>query len=237
MRIATINISGNVGKTTVAKNLLYPRLPGAQIFEIESVNTGIQLKSAVIKTMRASSYGGLIDSLSLLESAIIDVGASNVEGFLTEMHELDGSYDDIDCFLIPVIKDDKVMKESVKTAMLLSGLGAPADKIKFVFNRFPRDLDVREVFAPVFKIAADDGSYCVDKSAVIYENPVYAALNKAQISLLELNNDTTDYREALRQAKDEKEQQAALAMIANKRRASSATKNLDDVFAALFGKK
>jgi len=235
MRIATINISGNVGKTTVAKNLLYPRLPGAEIFEIESVNTGIELKAATVRSLRASSYGKLIDSIMLLESAIVDVGASNVEGFLKEMQELEGSHEDLDYFLIPVVKDDKIVKESMKTAVLLSDLGIPESKIKIVFNRFPKDLDVLETFAPIFRFASSEGRFTVDKSAVIYENPVYAALNSAQSSLLELNSDATDYREALRQAGDEKQQRAALAMIANKRRASSATKNLDEVFATLFG--
>jgi MinD-like ATPase involved in chromosome partitioning or flagellar assembly len=237
MRIATINISGNVGKTTIATNLLYPRLPGALVCEFETVNTGLQLKSASIKTMRASSFGSMIDSIMLAESAIIDVGASNIEGFFKEMQELDGSHEDIDYFLIPVVKDEKIIKESVKTALLLSGLGVNRDKIKMVFNRFPKDLELQDVFAPIFKIAKNDGKFTAHKSAVIYENPVYAELNKLQISLQELNADTTDYRAKLRDTSDEKEQKACLAMIANKRRSASASQNLDEVFSALFGKE
>ncbi len=233
MRIATINISGNVGKTTIAKNLLYPRLPGAGIFEIETMNTGIKLKSASIKSMRSSSYGSLIDSIMVADSAIVDIGASNIEGVLKEMQELDGSHEDFDFFLIPLVKDRKIIEESVKTALLLSGLGVPSEKIKMVFNRFPKDLDLQEVFAQVFKIA-NDGKFSASKDAVIYENPVYAELNKLEISLHELNEDKTDYRAKLKDAKNEKEQKLCLAMIANKRRATSATQNLDDVFNALF---
>ena len=236
MRVATINVSGNVGKTTIATNLLYPRLPGAELFEIETVNTGLQIKAAEIKTMRASSYGALIDKIIMLKTAIIDVGASNIEGFFREMNELDGSHEDIDVFLIPVVRDEKIINESVKTAMLLSGLGIPADKIKIVFNRFPKDLDLEEAFSAIFKVAKARGEFTVSKDAVIYENPVYSDLNKMRISLRELNDDATDYRATLSEAKDEKEQKRCLAMIAMKRRASSATQNLDDVFAALFGK-
>jgi hypothetical protein len=233
MRIATISISGNVGKTTLAKNLFYPRLPGADIFEIESLNTGLKLKSASIKSLRASSYGALVDSIMLSESAIIDIGASNIEGVLKEMQELDGSHEDFDYFVIPVVKDRKIIEESVKTALLLSGLGVPGEKIKMVFNRFPKDMDLQEVFGQVFKIA-NDGKFSASKEAVIYENPVYAELNKLEISLHELNEDKTDYRALLKEAKNEKEQKHCLAMIANKRRATSATQNLDDVFNALF---
>jgi hypothetical protein len=233
MRIATISISGNVGKTTLAKNLFYPRLPGADIFEIETLNSGIKLKSASVKSLRASSYGALVDSIMLSESAVIDIGASNIEGVLKEMQELDGSHEDFDFFVIPIVKDRKVIEESVKTALLLSGLGVPGEKIKMVFNRFPKDMDLQEVFGQVFKIA-NDGKFSASKDAVIYENPVYAELNKLEISLHELNEDKTDYRALLKEAKNEKEQKHCLAMIANKRRATSATQNLDVVFNALF---
>lgn len=235
MKIATINISGNVGKTTIAKNLLYPRLPGAEIFEIESVNTGIQLKSAKIKTLRASSYSAMIDKLMLVQSAIVDVGASNIEGFLKEMQELAGSHEDIDYFLIPCVKDEKIIKETVKTALLLAGLGVPGEKIKVVFNRFPKDGDLAETFAPILKMAKS-GQISTNEKAVIYENPIYAELNKLSISLHELNEDKTDYRAQVTKAKDEAEQRMMLAMIANKRRAVSANENLDVVFSALFGR-
>ena len=235
MRVATINISGNVGKTTVAKNLLYPRLPGACLFEIESLNTGLQLTPVAVKTIRAGSYGAMIDAIMPVESAIIDVGASNVEAFLGEMHQLEGSHVEFDYFVIPMVKDDKVIKESIKTALLLADLGVAKDKIKLVFNRFPKELDAYEALGHVFKLANAEG-FTLRRSAVIYENPVYAALNKVGASLLELNNDHTDYRTELHNAKNEREQQLALVMIANKRRASSATKNLDTVFSALFDK-
>lgn len=234
MRVATINISGNVGKTTIAKNLLYPKMVGAKIFEVESVNTGLQLKSADIKTMRSNTYGSLINEIMVVDSAIIDVGASNIEGFFREMVELDGSHEDIDYFLIPVTKDEKIIKESIKTAVILSGLGVEKNKIKMVFNRFPKDLDMDEVFSPIFKYAKTEGKFTANKDAVIYESPIYAELNKLQISLGELSEDTTDYRAKLKDAKDDKEQKFLLSMIANKRRSTSASQNLDDVYAALF---
>lgn len=38
MKIAVINFSGNVGKTTVARHLLLPRIQGAELISVESVN-------------------------------------------------------------------------------------------------------------------------------------------------------------------------------------------------------
>ena len=37
-RIAVLNFSGNVGKTTVARHLLLQRLDDAKIFTVESIN-------------------------------------------------------------------------------------------------------------------------------------------------------------------------------------------------------
>ena len=38
MKVAVINFSGNVGKTTVAEHLLLPRIQGAELISIESIN-------------------------------------------------------------------------------------------------------------------------------------------------------------------------------------------------------
>ena len=40
MKIAVINFSGNVGKTTVTHHLLAPRIPGTEVIAVESVNAG-----------------------------------------------------------------------------------------------------------------------------------------------------------------------------------------------------
>ena len=38
MKIAVINFSGNVGKSTVARHLLLPRVEGADLISVESLN-------------------------------------------------------------------------------------------------------------------------------------------------------------------------------------------------------
>ena len=39
MKIAVINFSGNVGKSTVARHLLLPRIAGAELIAVESINS------------------------------------------------------------------------------------------------------------------------------------------------------------------------------------------------------
>ena len=43
MKIAVINFSGNVGKTTIARHLLLPRIDGAELFSVESLNAAADL--------------------------------------------------------------------------------------------------------------------------------------------------------------------------------------------------
>ena len=38
MKIAVVNFSGNVGKTTISRHLLMPRIPGAELIAIENIN-------------------------------------------------------------------------------------------------------------------------------------------------------------------------------------------------------
>ena len=38
MKLAVINFSGNVGKSTIARHLLLPRIAGATLLAVESVN-------------------------------------------------------------------------------------------------------------------------------------------------------------------------------------------------------
>ena len=59
-------------------------------------------------------------------------------------------------------------------------------------------------------------------------------LKTQQLSIGALNDDVTDYRQRLRVAANEDEQDAAIQMIAMKRLAKTCNKNLDTAFAALF---
>jgi len=73
MKIAVINFSGNVGKTTVARHLLAPRLAGAEVIAIESINAGDDQQHAI----RGRQFGELQEFLQTVDNAVVDIGASN----------------------------------------------------------------------------------------------------------------------------------------------------------------
>ena len=93
--------------------------------------------------------------------------------------------------------------------------------------------DLRTDFAGVFGFCAS-GEATIPEGGVIFANELFAMLKTQQLSIGALNDDATDYRQRLRVAANEEEQDAAIQMIAMKRLAKTCNKNLDTAFAALF---
>ena len=234
MKVAVLNFSGNVGKTTVAGHLLKPRMGDAPIYSIESINTGADADGLDVEKMRGKKFGELVDELMPLDTAIVDVGASNVEDFLKLMQQFDGSHEEFDFFVVPVVKEKKVQADTVNTIRALQKIGIEKKRIRLVFNKVEVDEAVTDEFAALFGLAEAEKSFVVKPEATIYANEVSERLKAVGKSLGDITADETDYRARLRQAADEDEKALCVRMVAVKRLAVTANKNLDDVFKALF---
>ncbi len=234
MKVAVLNFSGNVGKTTVAAHLLKPRMGNAPIYSVESINAGADADGVDVEKMKGKKFGALVDEIMPLHAAIIDVGASNVEDFMKLMQQYDGSHEEFDYFLVPVIKEKKVQADTVNTIRSLQKLGIDKKKIRMVFNKVDVDESVNDEFAAMFGLAESEKSFVVRDQAVIYSNEVFERLKSVGKSLAEITADPTDYRAQLREAKDEDEKENCIRMVALKRLAVTANKNLDDVFRVVF---
>lgn len=234
MKVAVLNFSGNVGKTTVAGHLLKPRMSDAPIYSIESINAGADADGLDVEKMRGKKFGDLVDELMPLDTAIVDVGASNVEDFLKLMQQYDGSHEEFDFFVVPVVKEKKVQADTVNTIRALQKLGIEKKRIRLVFNKVEVDEAVADEFAALFGLAEAEKSCVVKPEATIYANEVFERLKAVGKSLGDITADETDYRARLRQAADEDEKDICIRMVALKRLAVTANKNLDDVFKALF---
>ena len=236
MKVAVLNFSGNVGKTTVAAHLLKPRMGDAPVYSIESINAGADADGLDVEKMKGKKFGQLVDELMTLDEAIIDVGASNVEDFLKLMQQYDGSHEEFDVFIIPVVKEKKVQADTVNTIRALQQLGIPKKKIRMVFNKLDTDESVIDEFAPLFGLAESEKSFTIRQEAVIYGNEVFELLKTVGKSLGDISTDTTDHRARIRDTTDLFEREASIRMVSLKRLAVTANKNLDDVFKVLFGK-
>jgi hypothetical protein len=93
---------------------------------------------------------------------------------------------------------------------------------------------IEEAFAPLFGLATLEKSFTLNPKAVIYANEVFDRLKDIQKSLLEVTADTIDYRAKLREAPNEDEREFCVKMVAIKRLAVTASKNLDAAFRETF---
>ena len=234
MKVAVINYSGNVGKSTVSGHLLKPRINNAPIFSIESINQGAEADGLDVETMKGKKFGQLVNELMLLEDAIVDIGSSNVEDFLKYMQQQAGSHEEFDYFVVPVVNEKKAQADSINTIRSLSKLGIGKKKIRVVFNKMDTDESVLDEFPSLLGLSEKDKTFIVNQDAVIHLNEIYERLKGVGKSLAEISSDPIDYRAKLREATDDKEKEHCIQMVALKRLAITANNNLDDVFKALF---
>ncbi|WP_430504787.1 StbB family protein [Ralstonia pseudosolanacearum] len=234
MKVAVINFSGNPGKSTLADNLLAPRM-NAPKFEIETINAGATA-NADAERLKGKDYGGLQEDLMTLASAIVDVGASNVEEFIKQMGQFDGSHEEFDYFVVPAISEKKQQIDTVNTIKTLAGLGVPAKKIRVVFNKVELEdaNDVPRLFAMIFGFHEAEKRFTLRPEAVVFKNEIFERLRGLNKTVSEIVADETDYRAMLREATDEATKARAVSMISAQRLAKSAHKNLDDVYKVLF---
>ncbi|CDL85517.1 StbB family protein [Xenorhabdus cabanillasii] len=234
MKVAILNYTGTVGKTTVAAHLLSPRMNNAPIFAIESINETAEGLGIDVEKMNGNKFRELFKKIMLEDDAIIDVGASNIEDFMNNMIKFDDSHEEFDFFVIPVTSGTKEQKETILMLDTLASIGIPQEKIKIVFNRV--DSDVDEEFPFILARHKKEKSFTLNKECTIFENELFDALSIKGLTVDALLSDTTDYKSLLKNNKDAnaKERNTWADMFGLKSLAKGVKRNLDDVYTNLF---
>lgn len=228
MKIAVINFSGNTGKTTVSKHLLLPRIPGAELIAVESINAD----EGADDTVRGNQFTALSEQIMTMDNVVVDVGASNVEDFMKLMKQNHGSHEDFDLFIVPAVKESKQMTDTIATIRALSAMGVEAKKIRVVFNRVEVDEDVNDVFYALFKFQKDSQSFILRPRASIQFSELYQRLqnNFGNLTIPQVLADPIDYKAQVANAKTPLAKAEAAGRVSMKRLAVSAQANLDSVF-------
>lgn len=232
MKVAVINFSGNVGKSTVAKHMLAPRINNATFISVESINAD----EGDGNSMRGKQFGALSEQLMLRDAIIVDVGSSNVEDFFRLMGQYRGSHEDIDLFVVPAVKEAKQIKDTIATISALSSLGVGAKKIRVVFNRVEVDESIEDSFYPLIAYHEDTKAFTLRTKAAIQYSELYQRLRPYNTTITELLLDNTDYKAVLRDAKTEASRTEAAARVSMRRLAASAQANLDTVFSSVVSR-
>lgn len=233
MKVAVINFSGNVGKSTVAKHLLLPRIKDAEFISVESINSD----EGDGDTVRGKQFGMLQEQLLVVDAAVIDVGASNVEEFIKLMQQYRGSHDDFDMFVIPAVKDGKQTKDTIATIEALKIMGVPAKKIRIVLNRIEVDDNIEEDFFPLFAYHNDSKAFTIKSKAAIRYSELYQRMRSYNTDIPNLmQHEQSHYKAKLKDALAAKNADGiedAKAFISMRRLAEDAQENLNAVFTAL----
>ena len=232
MKVAILNYTGTVGKTTIAAHLFSPRLNNAPIFAVETINETAEGLGMDVNKIRGEKFRELFTKLMKLDDAIIDVGASNIEAFLDGVVKMDGSHLEIDYFIVPVTPGTKEQKETISLIGTLADMGISPEKIRVAFNRV--EGDVPEEFPYVVAYAKKEKTCIANPEAAIFENELFDALGVKKLTLAALLADETDYKALLRN-KDasEKDRNNWAELDGLKLLARGVNRNLDAVFAVL----
>lgn len=243
--IAVMALTGKVGKSVAAHNLLLPRMPGAKLFRIETINVSGQAGSETeIQQLKGREIEKLLKALSNTELAVVDVGTSNVETFMIELTKDVGAQKMFDFFLVPVESNASKInefEEFMKTVIQLNKLGVEPSRIKVVFNKHLIDTEVEIEMARVFNFHKKYPIFTLDGRAVIHQTDLFKSLATVKKSFEEVRSDTFDYWKKLRQTppattrEEEKEREYMVAMHRAQGLVQGVNAELDVVFAVLFG--
>lgn len=192
MKVAVLNYTGTVGKTTIAAHMLSPRMNDAEVFAIETINETAEGLGVDVEKIRGEKFRELIKKLMLLDDAIIDVGASNISAFLDGMVKFEGSHLEIDYYIVPVTRGTKEQTETIAVITALADLGIPPEKIRIVFNRVEES--VAEEFPKILVFAKKQKLCLVNTEAAIYESDVFDLMSVRKISMADALTDETDYK-------------------------------------------
>ncbi len=239
MSIAILNCSGNVGKTTVTRELLSPRLPHMSVRQVESINTD-DSAGPKVEVMIAARFDELHDELMRGSSLLVDIGASNVEEYLNRLDGAEGAQEDYACFIVPVEPESKQMKDTVKTISMLSDLGVEPERIRVLLNKVdlvksePRGVTLHRHFGQLFEMHRQEASFQLDQDALIPRNDVFTLAAAAGRTVHDIATDGVDYRAQLIAAPTASEKDRLVRLVGLKRKALSIEPRLDQAFNALM---
>lgn len=230
MKIAVINFSGNVGKTTVARHLLAPRINNAEIIRVETINAD----DGAENTIKGEHYSELLETFAIIDDAVVDVGASNVEDFMSLMGQFRGSHSEFDFFVVPTVPNDKQQGDTISTIDALAGMGVPKQHIRLIFNKVESGCVIPKVFSSIFNYWTSKKNFVMNTDALIYENELYDRVKAEGRSIADILADDTDYKAKISAATEKEEKLHYARLLGTRRLACGIFEELNAVYSTLF---
>ena len=237
-RIAVLNFSGNVGKTTLATHLFAPRLANPKMISVESLNIDGAGDGIDAERLRGNKFSEIQRELWMHDgNAVVDVGASNVEIFMKMMQQFSGSQEEYTLFVIPTTKDKKIQGDTINTIKALAILGVPPERIRLIFNRLEVEESPESEFPGLFGFHEAEGLFTISPLAIVRSNEVFERLKGAGKTRSDIMQDKTDDRAQFSAATSDDAKVACIRNLQNRQLGGSALSNLDDVFKIVVGSR
>ncbi|REC93318.1 StbB family protein [Kushneria indalinina] len=227
-KVVVFGFSGNVGKTVIASELLYPRIKNAEFYSIETINSD----STHGEKLAGNQFSELLEAIEMSDSCVVDVGSSNIEAFLTRMRSFKNSHEEIDYFVIPVTPSSKEMRDSEALIDYILEMGIPKNKIKVVFNKVERDFSNPASELAFFKNSIAE-EIAGNNPPVVYLSDYYPMLRDSEKTHSEVISDTRDFN-ALKKSAETKDARFQIVLEKKLQQAGlSAEEDLASAFTAL----
>ncbi len=231
MRIAILNYSGNVGKTTIARDIFSYQLQDHELINIESVNN--DGKETMV--IRGEDGDQLYTEIMVNDDLILDIGSSNLEAFFRTSDKESEIIESMDIFVIPVTPEKKQQFDTIKTIQDLLKMKVKPGAIHVVCNQVIDDpmTPIEEVFDKIIE-GASRAKINLDTDNVIYKHDLY----NSGLSLREMIR-TEDFRAMMEEAKKagdkEKAREFAKKHI-RQRKVSGLLATYEKIFKKIYGK-
>ncbi|HFD6166030.1 TPA: StbB family protein [Salmonella enterica] len=228
LKVAVVNNSGNVGKTTLCETLLKPRLDGAELIKVESINSD----GTDDEKFNALEFVDIFKKIDNSDVVIVDIGSSNIEMFTNKLRKFKDSQEDFDFFIIPVVPEYKQQIDSLVTIETLMDLNVEPERIRIVFNM----IDEMIPFERQFKEILESKTYKSLKlkgSPRIPKTELFSHLALIGKRYEEVKNDDRDFRALLRQIEDREERMLISEERSIKRLVTGFDECLDTAFTQL----
>ena len=187
MKVAVINFSGNVGKTTISRHLLLPRIANAELISVESLNAD----EGQGLSMRGRQFAELQEYMQTVDSLVVDIGASNVEELMALMRRYQGSHEDFDFFVVPTVPELKQQEDTMATLGELARVGIPPARLRVVFNRVDDGTEVAQAFEHLLDFLELRPVSMVSTRCRLGTNEVYGRIKGKGADLATLARDDT----------------------------------------------
>lgn len=228
MKIAILNYSGNVGKTTLARDLFKYRLPDYELITIESVNSDGEEDMII----RGEDGDKIYEELLLNDNIILDIGSSNLESFFKTTEKEFEIIKSIDMFVIPSTQNKKQQQDTLKTLNSLIHAGVNLSNIHVIGNQVIREADktLEESFDTILSA----------KSKLFFNFDLNHAIERHDLGerkLADIISDV-DYRSKMEEAKlaDDKEKARKYAQkYIRQKKIHSLNKHYQMIFNKLMG--